>query len=380
MNLNIIRILHTADLHLDAPFTSLGEQEAARKRDFLLTFERMINLAIKNEVHLLVVAGDLFDSPHPSTATVSVVQAGLKRLVDRGIHPVILPGTHDGMSLPNAVYRREVFPGTLLGSAMSANIPPCLNVGDTPVYLYGFAYRSGSIIDPLTTMARRSDEGIHIGLLHGSRKGSPEWEHRKKDLPFDLSQLKDWKLDYVALGHYHGYEEIVSDGRIYACYPGSPEGKRFGENGVRHALLVSVEPGRVVVEKLAVNSRNVEEQSLDISSCDSDSALVEAINRHAGDKLLRLTLNGIVESPLNLDRLHAACRERFFHLELVDHTRLFSSDLARRFSAEQSIRGLFMQRLQARMAKASDEEQLLLEQALREVLVRFCNGEGRAPS
>lgn len=376
--MNAIRLLHTADLHLDAPFPALGEREAARRRDFLQTFERLVTLAIKSEVRLFVVAGDLFDSPHPSPATVGTVQSGLKRLVERGIHPVLLPGTHDGMALPDAVYRRESFPGTLLAAA-TVSEPSCLQIDGVAVYLYGFAYRSGVSSDPLASMSRRGGEGIHLGLLHGSRTGSPEWDHRKKDLPFDLNRLKSWNLDYVALGHYHGSEEIGSDGRIYACYPGSPEGKRFGENGPRHALLVTVAPGRARVEKIVVNSRTVEEQTLDIAPYADEAELVAAIGQYAGDKLLRLTLTGIVEAPLPLERLQAACAGAFFHLELMDQTRLFSSDLARRFAAEASVRGLFMQRMQARMATATAAEQLLLEQALREVLVRFNAGSGRTP-
>ncbi|OGR32575.1 MAG: hypothetical protein A2091_07605 [Desulfuromonadales bacterium GWD2_61_12] len=375
-----MRIFHTADLHLDAPFPALGEGEAARKRDFLLTFERMINLAIRNEVHLFVVAGDLFDSPRPSTTTVAAVQSGLKRLVERGIHPVLLPGTHDGLALPDAVFRRETFPGTLL-TAATVSDPPCLQIDGVAVYLYGFAYRSGDAGDPLDAMVRRPGEGIHLGLLHGSRKGSPEWDHRKKDLPFDLNRLKEWNLDYVALGHYHAVEEIGCDGRTYAAYPGSPEGKRFGENGPRHALLVTVAPGRATVERLVVNSRSLEELSLDVSAFADEAALVSAIGRFAGDKLVRLTLTGIVETPLALERLRAACAAAFFHLELIDQTRLFVDDLVRRFAGEESVRGLFLQRFQERMATATAEEEPVLEQALREVLVRFAApvGRGRTP-
>lgn len=378
--MSAIRIFHTADLHLDAPFPALGESEVARKRDFLLTFERMVNLAIKNEVRLFVVAGDLFDSPRPSAATVGAVQAGLKRLVERGIHPVLLPGTHDGLALPDAVFRREIFPGTLLTDATVSD-PPSLQIDGVTVYLYGFAYRSGAAGDPLDSMVRRPVEGIHLGLLHGSRKGSPEWDHRKKDLPFDLARLKEWNLDYVALGHYHAVEELGSDGRIYAAYPGSPEGKRFGENGPRHALIVTVATGQATVERVIVNSRSLEELSLDVSAFADEAALVSAIGRFDGDKLVRLALTGIVDTPLALERLRAVCADSFFHLELIDQTRLFVGDLVRRYAGEGSVRGLFLQRFQEKMAVATAEEELVLERALREVLVRFADpvGRGRTP-
>src|SRR5512133_2046117 len=102
--MTMIRCLRTADLHLDARFPSLGKREGARRADFIKTFERLITLAIKNDVQLFLIAGDLFDTPHPDGAIVAKVQAELKRLCDRGIVPVLLPGTHDHVAVRDAVF------------------------------------------------------------------------------------------------------------------------------------------------------------------------------------------------------------------------------------------------------------------------------------
>lgn len=375
----MLRILHTADLHLDAQFPSLGEQEAQRRDDFLKTFERIITLAIKNEVQLVLFAGDLFDSPRPSGQTLGRVQAGLKRLVDRGILPVLLPGTHDNLVSSEAVYRRGSFPGAVLLDAPQVDQPVAVTVAGQQVYLYGFAYRSSVSDQALGSMQRRPGEGLHIGLLHGSRQGSPEWDYRKKDLPFTLPGLKHWGLDYVALGHYHSYETLTDGGRIWACYPGSPEGKRFGENGPRHCALVSLDAGTVSIEAIPVQTRMLEERTLDLSGCENIEAAVTAISALANPNLLlRLTLTGIVESPLALDLLQGRCGGDFFHLELLDRTRLFDSDFAKRIVAEETVRGLFVRRLQDRMIKATPAERLVLEEAFREVLVRFHAFEGGA--
>lgn len=375
----MLRILHTADLHLDAQFPSLGEKESQRREDFLKTFERIITLAIKNEVHLVLFAGDLFDSPKPSGQTIGRVQAGLKRLVDRGILPVLLPGTHDNLVSSEAVYRRSSFPGAVLLNAPQVEEPVVVTAGGQQVYLYGFAYRSSVSDQALGSMQRRPGEGVHIGVLHGSRQGSPEWDYRKKDLPFTLPGLKHWGLDYVALGHYHSYETLQDGGRIWACYPGSPEGKRFGENGPRHCALVTLDAGKVNLETVPVQTRMLEERTLDLSGCENIEAAVAAITALANPNLLlRLTLGGIVEAPLALDLLQGRCGGMFFHLELLDRTRLFDSDFAKRIVAEETVRGLFVRRLQARMAQAQPAERLVLEEAFREVLVRFHAFEGGA--
>lgn len=368
----MIRLLHTADLHLDAPFPALAEQETERRRDFLKTFERLVTLAIKSEVRLFLVAGDLFDNPQPAAATLGQVQAGFRRLVERGILPVLLPGTHDSVRVTNAVYRREAFPGCVVLDRPLVEEPLRVAIDGTAVYLYGFAYGGGPSAPALASMTRRAGEGVHIGLLHGSRKGSPEWGLRDQDLPFDLATLQGWNLDYVALGHYHDFALIEADGRLLACYPGSPEGKRFGENGPRHAALVTVSSGRAEVERCVVNSRRLEEVRLDLSGCNSLGEVSRKIAALAApDLLLRLTLHGIVEAPLALERLAAECRGLFFHLELVDATQLCDSDLARRLADEETVRGLFVRRLRTEIEVAEGDRRAVLELALREALVRF---------
>lgn len=367
-----IRLLHTADLHLGAPFPSLGEKAAGRRNAFLQTFERLLTQAIENEVHLFLIAGDLFDSPRPPADLVGRVQGGLKRLAERGIVPVLLPGTHDHMVAADSVYRQSAFAGAVVLDAPRIAAPVAVSVAGTQLFLYGFAYHGAVSADALAGMGRRSEEGVHIGLLHGSRQGSPEWEYRQKDLPFTPDLLRQWNLDYVALGHYHGFEVIEHGGRILACYPGSPEGKRFGENGARHAALVTMAAGKTTVEKIAVNTQFLEEGTLDLGGCQTVEAAVEAIRALARpDLLLRLSLRGIVEAPLQLDHLHARCQGDFFHLELEDRTSLFDSDFARRIAREETVRGVFVRRLRQLMEEAAPERRLVLEEAFREVLVRF---------
>jgi DNA repair exonuclease SbcCD nuclease subunit len=318
------------------------------------------------------VAGDLFDGPHPSPAAVGQVQAGLKRLADRGIVPVVLPGTHDNVVSADSVYRSSDFPGAVILQQPSVTEPVEVSTSGQKVFLYGFAYRSSASEGSLEGMQRRSEDGIHIGLLHGSREGSPEWEYRKKDLPFTLPLLKRWKLDYVALGHYHDFEELSDGARVYACYPGSPEGKRFGENGPRYCALVTIEHGRAGVEKVVSNTRVLEERDMDLSGCENEADAATAIAALGRpDLLLRLQLTGIVEAPLNLERLLGRVGGEFFHLELRDATRLFDSDYAQRIAREETIRGVFVRRARELAAQSSPERRAVVEEAFREVLVRF---------
>ena len=368
----MIRILHTADLHLDGSFPRLGNRSALRQVDFLETFERILTVAIKNEVHLLLIAGDLFDHPRPGPVALGKVQAGLKRLSDRGIISVLLPGTHDNLVASSSVYRQAHFPGAVVLDQPVQDAPVEIFLAGQQVYLYGFAYRNFASQNALEGMQRRVEEGIHIGLLHGSREGNPEWAHRKKDLPFTMETLKSWDLDYVALGHYHGFEILSDAGRIYGCYPGSPEGKRFGENGNRYCALVTVASRSSKVEPVAVNQRFLEEKELDLTGCADMAEAVRKICALGNPALLlRLALTGTVEIPLELSSLETRCEGEFFHLELLDRTRLFDSSFVRRIEKEETVRGVFVRRARLMMSRAEGEQRAILEEAFREVLARF---------
>lgn len=367
-----IRCLHTADLHLDAPFPNWGEKEGVRRADLLKTFERIVTLAIKNDVQLLLISGDLFDSPHPEAATVSRVQTELRRLVDRGITPVLLPGTHDPFAPKNSIYRRENFPGILLSEAQLSE-PVHLSLKGGDCYLYGFAYQSGKTEELLPSMQRRDLPGYHIGLLHGSRRGSLEWDYRHKDLPFDISDLVALRLDYIALGHYHTFSVLQDESaRNIAAYPGSPEGKRFGEDGPRYCALVTLDTGGVKIEALEVNTRTLAQKEIDLSGIVTQEGAIAEIRRFASpDLILRSRLTGTVEIPLTLPALLAACRDDFFWLELLDSTRLYDSAYARRIEHEETVRGLFVRRMRRLIEESPPERRPVVEEAFREVLARF---------
>ncbi|HEY6837468.1 MAG TPA: DNA repair exonuclease [Geobacteraceae bacterium] len=368
-----VRILHTADLHLGANLAGFGELARERQRDFEKTFERIVTLAIKREADCLVVAGDLFDSNNVSAELVGRVQEGFARLAGRGIAVVLIPGTHDHVVGATSIYRRYPFNGVHLLMEPVVTEPLCITLRGEEVWFYGFAYNSASSNGALSSMERRSAEGIHIGLLHGSLRGSPEWEHRHKDLPFAVADLAALGLDYVALGHYHSFAPVEHDGQTIACYPGSPEGKRFGENGARHVVITEVAKGRVTLEKVEVQSRTISELSIDASLFADQQPLVEELTRLASPEVIaRVRLVGIVEEPLDCANMAGRLQGLFAWLDLVDETDLFDSSYVQRLEREDSIRGLFVRKVQERCARAaSDEERELHREALKLVFKRF---------
>src|SRR5437667_12731429 len=91
----MLKLLHLADVHLGKPFQMLGAQGAAQRRALEETFVRAVDLAISKQVHVVLIAGDLFDSPRSSPALVDLAERELRRLDDRGIWAGLVAGNPD---------------------------------------------------------------------------------------------------------------------------------------------------------------------------------------------------------------------------------------------------------------------------------------------
>ena len=91
----MLRLLHTADVHLGARHADLGDAATAQRERQFAAFKAAVDLAIERKVDLFLVAGDLFDSNTQPRRSVERVAAELARLAQSKIRSVIVPGTHD---------------------------------------------------------------------------------------------------------------------------------------------------------------------------------------------------------------------------------------------------------------------------------------------
>ncbi len=93
-----MRILHTADWHLGKrlqEFSRLEEQEQV--------MEEIIEIADSEDVDLVILAGDIFDSFNPSHQAIELLFRSLRRLSKNGERPIIaIAGNHDSNQLVEA--------------------------------------------------------------------------------------------------------------------------------------------------------------------------------------------------------------------------------------------------------------------------------------
>src|SRR6185436_6660626 len=91
----MLRMLHTADVHLGARHADLGDAATAQRERQFAAFKAAIDLALAERVDLVLIVGDLFDSNTQPRRSVERVAAELERLAKSRIRTVITPGTHD---------------------------------------------------------------------------------------------------------------------------------------------------------------------------------------------------------------------------------------------------------------------------------------------
>ncbi|MBQ4136607.1 MAG: metallophosphoesterase, partial [Clostridia bacterium] len=103
----MIKLIHTADLHLDSPFSMLDLQKSEiRRQEMRDSFEALINLVYTTRSDMLLIAGDLFESSLVTHETLNMVKNGFARIPD--CHIIIAPGNHDPAG-ENGIYGKIDF-------------------------------------------------------------------------------------------------------------------------------------------------------------------------------------------------------------------------------------------------------------------------------
>jgi DNA repair exonuclease SbcCD nuclease subunit len=249
-----LKILHTADIHLDSDSYGTPEQRQAHRALFRRCFQTIIDCALDEAVDLLLIAGDLFDHNRVPDETVLFVQEQLQRLRQP---VVILPGNHDCL-YTNAVYDRyDVAAACDKAQVITELNGQVLEFPDLDLVLWGRAMEEhGPDFRPLEYLPTRYDQRWHIAMAHGFFYETQEAPERSS--PIFAEEIRDTGWDYIALGHQHTLTG-VSQGKVVAYYPGSPLVDWYSEGLKGHILLLDLRPenGIIVQPRQVFQPRNV---------------------------------------------------------------------------------------------------------------------------
>lgn len=293
-----MKILHSADLHLDTPFTGKDRDQAQFLKEQLLTVpEKLARLCRQEQCDLFLLAGDLFDGPWTKESFYTLRDA----LEDCGAEVFISPGNHDYVNLTSP-YTAEVWPANVHIFTQPRIESRLLEELDCRVY--GAGYRSMDCGSLLETMHRRGNARYHIGVLHGDPT-QPD----SNCCPITAEQVRNSGLDYLALGHIHKTGQL-RQGHTLCAWPGCPMGRGFDETGIKGALLVTLDQEAQTRFVPLDTPRFYDEKT-------SVEALHSCLPAMGSQDFYRITLSGSSTQP-SLSQLYDRYRH-FPHLELRDH-------------------------------------------------------------
>jgi DNA repair exonuclease SbcCD nuclease subunit len=236
-----MRFVHVADVHLDTSFAGRSEAARTRLREASReAFARAVDLAIHEEVHAFLVAGDLFDSDRLSLRTERFMLEQIGRLGDHRVTVVYATGNHDPGSSTHGP-RRLPWPAHVhvVSDATPRRVQITDAAGEPVGYVTAVGHASAEERGDLSrAFPRPSGDLPHVALLHTQVHHSLGANEHHPYAPSDLSYLLRAGYDYWALGHVHERQGLSEDPPVW--YAGSLQGRTHAERGDRGALVVDL--------------------------------------------------------------------------------------------------------------------------------------------
>ncbi|MCS6871284.1 MAG: exonuclease SbcCD subunit D [Anaerolineae bacterium] len=386
----MIRMLHFADFHLGMENYGRAHPETglnSRVHDFLQRLDEVFSYGRKNDVDLVVFAGDAFKNRTPNPTLQREFARRIRQMSDH-CPVVLLLGNHDlAASISRAssleIYQTLAVPSVLLGdeyklhdvhtkrgTAYVATVPYPVkarllteqddHAQSTQAHDERFQRTISQMLTELADQARQMPEEsprVLVGhfTVSGAITGSEREVMLGSDVTVSLGDLDDPAWDYVALGHIHKHQCLTNGSRTPVVYSGSLERIDFGEeNEPKGFCWVELERGRTRWRFQPVNSRPFVTLRADLRS--SANPLKDALdtvrraNVQGAIVRMYLQVNAADEARVELRQLYAALYERGanvvatvkLEVEREDRTRL--GDLSESLTPLQLLERYFQAR------------------------------------
>jgi DNA repair exonuclease SbcCD nuclease subunit len=239
----MLRIVHTADCHLDAPCTSLDAGVRTRVRVAEReAFARVCELAIERSAHALVIAGDLFERSEVGPAALQHALAQLARVRGAGIAVIVASGNHDAGGAALAPLAEVGCTLALTHEPVTVELASA--DGETLGHVVAIGHAGSAEGANLAVLMPAAPSPASVAVLHAQVDGAAGARERYAPCaPEDL----DRGYAYWALGHVHERQQVRA--QPPAWYPGCLSGHDIGEPGAKGALVVEIDAaGRVEAE------------------------------------------------------------------------------------------------------------------------------------
>ncbi len=249
----MLSFLHSADWQIGKPYARVQDPDkrAKLRQVRIAAIDQIGQCAKQQAAAFLLVAGDLFDSPTPSSSDISAVCQALGRL---SCPVLVIPGNHDH-GAPGSVWHQRFFQEECQRRAPNlqvllsreplvleqAIVLPCpllrrTDSQDPTAWVRSIDWASLPSDRPRLLLAHGSIHGFGSDDLDADEENPASAQNQ---LRLDAGLLE--QLDYVALGDWHGLKQVHAK----AWYSGTPEPDRFPRHDAyRDGVVLAVRAER----------------------------------------------------------------------------------------------------------------------------------------
>lgn len=264
-----MKFLHTSDWHIGQTFYDFDRYQ---EHDFFL--EWLITTLRVEEIDVLLVSGDIFDTANPSGISITLFYSFLSKLTVNNpeIQVVIIAGNHDSairleMPIPLLSNTKIKIIGHVKKKEDKSidfdalTIPlrnkggeieifclaiPFLRIGDYPknekgVYEYGYGVSQfyKQAFENISNIKKTNQSIIAMGHLHAMGVETDLEDTAERPIIGGVENINTNSfcedLKYVALGHIHKPQRL--SGKDFIRYSGSPIPLSFSERNYKHQVV-----------------------------------------------------------------------------------------------------------------------------------------------
>ncbi len=275
----MIKLLHTADWHIGQTFFDYN-----RKAEHLHFLEWLRDQIREYGVDVLLIAGDVFDTPNPSADSQKMFYKFLREITTDNpvLQVVVIAGNHDSaarLEAPNPLleemnitikgivkrtsdglidYQRLIVPLTKDGEVVAwCMAVPYLRQGDYPEaesYPLGVKAMYEALLQEVQKVRQPNQAIVAMGHLHAAGGIVSENDRSERTIVggeecVSPDAFSD-EIVYTALGHLHRGQQVC--GREEVRYAGAPLPMSFAEKNYKQSVaLVEIDGAAVTkIEKL----------------------------------------------------------------------------------------------------------------------------------
>ncbi|MGO1409436.1 MAG: exonuclease SbcCD subunit D [Brachybacterium sp.] len=329
-----MKILHTSDWHLGRTLHKVDLH--AHQAAFL---DWLVDLVRAEQVDVVVIPGDVYDRAVPAVSSVTLLDGALARLADTGATVVLTSGNHDSperLGFGRSLMRSGIH---LLTDVPGIEHPVSVEDEHGEVMFFGLPYlepdraRTVLVGEDEAPLARSHEAVTRVALDRVRERAATRPDARTVVLAHTFVTGGDASdserdlsvggvdsvpagvlggIDYLALGHLHGCQDLTRLVGAPAWYSGSPLAFSFSEKNHRKSvLLVDLgEPGT------PAEVRRIQ-TPVPRPLTELRGTLAEILARadeHGGD-----WVKAVVTDPARPAHLQEQLREAFPHLLLTEY-------------------------------------------------------------